>query len=101
MTRSRLKDEQLAGIFYGINFKTFAIDRIYLTCGGTLNKYDKGAVVGTHHPIHDGPTSAEARLAFGVTDVLSVPVEQEDDETTRQRIEALKVKARAMEAQRT
>jgi hypothetical protein len=101
MTRSRLKDEQLAGVFYGINSKTFAVDRIYLTYGGTLKKYDKGAVVGTHHPIHDGPISAETRLAFDVTDVFSVPVEQEGDEATRQRIEALKVRARAMEAQRT
>jgi hypothetical protein len=101
MARSWLEDEQHAEVFYGINFKTFAIDRIYLTRGGTLKKYDKGAVVGTHHPIHDGPIRSEARLAFGITDVFSVPVEQEDDEATRQRIEALKVKAREMKAQRT
>lgn len=90
--------EEIIRTFYGINPKTFGIDSVSVSRGGTLTKWSSDGHMHTH-PIHHGGAEraqAEIVIVYDLTDLFSVIPGIEDSETTKRKINELRSKAALM-----
>lgn len=83
---------------YGINPKTFDVETVSLNRGGELRKLGKDVEPRTHRMAHARDPKAEVRIAFGLTNVFSVPQALVDQEVTKRRVEELWKRAAEMKA---
>jgi hypothetical protein len=93
---TRRGGEEIIETLYGINPKTFEVETVSLNRGGELRKLGKDVEPRTHHVAHARDPKSEARIAFGLTNVFSVPQALVDQESTKRRVEELRKRAAEM-----
>jgi hypothetical protein len=90
--------EEIIETLYGINPKTFEVETVSLNRGGELRKSGKDVEPRTHYVAHARDPKSEVRIAFGLTNVFSVPQALVEQESTKRRVEELRKKAAEMRA---
>jgi hypothetical protein len=91
------QEGEIVEMFYGINPKTFEVDRVSLTRGGTLSRWNKNG--NYSHPVFKGRDArAEVIIVFGLTDIHSVSQVSFGSEYEKRILEELKTKAAEMKA---
>jgi hypothetical protein len=88
--------EEIIETLYGINSKTFDVETVSLNRGGELRKLGKSGE--PHHLARGRDPKSEVRIAFGLTNVFSVPQALVDQESTKRRVEELRKRAAEMKA---
>jgi hypothetical protein len=97
--KTRRENEEIVETYFGINPKTFEVQTVSRTRGGTLTKWNSDAVPYSHHIEHGRNAQSEVRIVFGLTDIFGVPEVLVDSENTKKRVEELEVKAAEMRRQ--
>jgi hypothetical protein len=92
---TRRGGEEIIETLYGINPKTFEVETVSLNRSGELRNLGKD-VESTHYVAHARDPKSEVRIAFGLTNVFSVPQALVDQETTKRRVEELRKRAAEM-----
>jgi hypothetical protein len=93
----RKKDDEVVEVYYCVNPRTFAIERIHCTRDNVLKKYDdEGVLISTHHDIHGSGPAAEIRFAWGYVLILTLPAGTEDTHFSKERIALVHERAEAM-----
>lgn len=86
-------NEETVEIYFGINPRTKRVQAVYRrrdNCLCTFNDDEQYIV----HPIKPGwKGESEARLVFGLREIIAVPAALEGSEYTKKRIEELRAKA--------
>jgi hypothetical protein len=85
--------------FYGINPKTFRVESVSVTRGGTLRKWGPDATFATHHLAHGRQAKSEIIIVWGLTDLIEIYPQLDDSESTKQKLAELKAKAEAKRAE--
>lgn len=78
--------QQIVEVFYGIDPKTFEVERVSLTRDGVLHKYNRDGLHGTHAILHGRQARTEIIIVWHLTDLISFPVGLDDDEYRKSRI---------------
>jgi hypothetical protein len=94
--RTRQQNEETVTVYYGIDPKTFEVARVPLTRGGTLSRMGKEAMQEFHQVTRGRNPQSEVVIVFGLTDIVSVPIQLEESAGTEQRITELRAKAAEM-----
>src|SRR5262249_8839393 len=96
------KDETVA-VYYGINAKTFQVERVSRTRGGMISKSGAGGLYHSTsiHPSNARSPEREVRLVYGLTEVIETAPQFESSEGFKASIEALKKKAEDLRKQQT
>ena len=81
--------------FFGINPKTFEVESVSRTRGGTLSRWNENGVY-SHNIEHGRNAQAEVAIVFGLREIFSVPELLVNSENTKQRVEELRKKAAEM-----
>ena len=98
--KTRQQQEEIVETFYGINPKTFKVESVSRTRGGTLTKWNEDAVPYSHHIEHGRDPKSEVLIVFGLIDIFGVPEFLVSSESTKMRINELKEKAGEMKRQK-
>lgn len=97
--KTRRQQEEIINEIYGINSKTFEVESISVTRGGTMTRYGKDGGFYTHHIEHGRPARGEAGIVFGLVELVDVHPLYAGAEQRKIITERLKVKAAEMKAE--
>jgi len=95
---TKRQQDQIFSTFYGINRKTFEIESVYLTQGGTLTSWGRDGSLTTLPVSYGRRARDEVVIAFELTEIFETYAELESAENTKLRVAALQQKADAMKA---
>lgn len=92
----RASQDEIIESFYGINCKTYEVERVSMTRGRRLSKWGKDGHLETHQVALGREPKLEVVIVFGLSDVLSVPEIANGADWTKKRIDELEIKAAEM-----
>src|SRR5258708_6630626 len=97
--KTRANQEEIVTVFYGINPKDWAVDRISATRGGKLSRYKGGHVYS--HQTHSGyAVESEVRIVFELEDIFSTTPLFENSDYVKDKRGQLQAKADRMRVER-
>jgi hypothetical protein len=67
---TKRQKEETISTFFGINPKTFNVEMVSLTRGGTLRKWGPDATFVTHAILHGRQPKSEIITVWGLTDLI-------------------------------
>ena len=92
--------QEIIRTYYGVNRKTFDVENVTETRGGTLTKWMKDGMPLTSATRPGSPTRSEIVTVFGLTDIIEVSPQFEDQQSTKQRVDDLRAKAAKLKQER-
>jgi hypothetical protein len=99
--RTKYLHEETIATFYGINPRTFEVERVSLTRGRTLKKWTNAKEFMTH-PIPPGRRpKAEIVTAWGLTELIEVLPHESYSEGTKRKVDELRAKAGELRSKAT
>jgi hypothetical protein len=96
--RTKRENEETVEIFYGINPRTFEVDSVFLTRGGTLRKHGRDLATATHHILHGRDARTEIIIVWHLTDLVSFAPAMSGGEFAKEQLAELRLKADEMKA---
>jgi hypothetical protein len=95
----RQKDEIIT-VFFGIDPESLDVIRVSLTRGGTLTRWGRGGHFHQHYVSPPRRAQDEVHIVYSLTDIIEVPVQFENNEMYKGRIDALAAKAKRMKEEK-
>ena len=89
--------EEYVRVLYGIDYKTFKVESVYQTRGGSFVAWRNEIPI--RHPLNGRTAETECVIVFGLTDVVGFPISLADTEHVNGVKERLREKAEAMKAE--
>jgi hypothetical protein len=95
----RQKDEIIT-VFFGIDPESLDVVRVSLTRGGTLTRWSRGGHFHQHYVSPPRRAQDEVHIVYSLTDIIAVPVQFENSEMYKSRMDALAAKAKQMKEEK-
>jgi hypothetical protein len=92
---TKRQEQEYVQVVYGINRETFAVETAHITRGGSLEIWRGDQRLRTHVGMGRSAES-EARIVFGLTEVIVMHVGNDDSATSKRIRDELKAKAEVM-----
>lgn len=96
--RTKKQDGESVGAYYGINPTTYEVQRVWLTRGGTLSRFNKGGSITSHETAGRRPDT-EVGVVFGLWETEYVTQGMFNTDAEKKIVADLEKKATAMKAE--
>jgi hypothetical protein len=98
LTVMKKNKDEIVAYHYGINRKTYQVERVARTRGGVLIRYQNFQI--DRHPVGDRLPEIECAVVFNLSKVRSLPAHRdiEDEKRVRTELEALAEKMKKVAA---